>query len=535
MNADIFAAGRKKPVHKIAVTSLEQAVWDDIKAHVTLVLKRLGIEHLIEPTNFLIHQLIANMVNAMHYNVFKQTVQVDFGFEDIDNEPELNDLFNNELIEHGDRNIAKYCQNNNMAILLAFHDAEDTIVTINAPKFCSNTVHQSNKMIKTLGYQLQMKDEADDSQYCSGKLVICHKHQHSFILPTLLNQDGEQESFSEIFSQLSYSIVCFTSVGTIQSISPSILTLLKLNKNNSAIKVFARSISMHFYNDVIWGMAMEEPNGKFENYRVRIKINKDAKTSTLFNVSGFRDSNAIIHTLWQQISLGENINKLSVGGLLNEAKIHNITRNYVPQLVEIKAREVVRLGSNLLNNEECFIAVLFCDIVGFTTFVEKNENEESIIHVLNSVLRRISLSVKKYGGFIDKFMGDCVMVLFRNPHDAVMAALEMQKHSRDINQLRTRAEQDKLQLRIGIHWGKVVIGNIGIPERLDWTTIGDVVNTASRIEKKCQPDGVLISTKMLEAAVEHVENIAFRCGETFYISVKGKKEKLPVCYAYSLN
>ena len=197
-------------------------------------------------------------------------------------------------------------------------------------------------------------------------------------------------------------------------------------------------------------------------------------------------------------------------------------------------QEVVRLGSNLLNNEECYIAVLFCDIVGFTTFVEQNEEEESIIHVLNSVLRRISLSVKKYGGFIDKFMGDCIMVLFRSPHDAVVAALEMQKHSLDINQLRGRAELDKLQLRIGIHWGKVIIGNVGTPERLDWTTIGDVVNTASRIEKNCQPDGVLISEKMRES-IALTEEMKFKCGDTFYISVKGKKEKLAVCYAYSID
>ncbi|MCB1986649.1 MAG: adenylate/guanylate cyclase domain-containing protein [Burkholderiales bacterium] len=506
-----------------------------MKAQIVLSLNRLEMRQLVEPTFFLLHQMVANMVNAMHYSVFKQIVQVDFGFGVTDNETELKTLFNNELVDHGDKNIAKFCEDNNLYISLSFDDSDDTVVAISAPDFCRDALQLSYKLIQTLGYRFQAQSSDDESKFYAGRLVKYQTFQHTVKLPTLITRQNELDSIQKIFSQLSYGIVCFSSIGTIQTISPSILTLLNLEENDSSLEVFARSISIHFYNDVIWGMVLETPNGKFENYRVRISTNKGSEESVLFNVSGYRDDNSSIHTLWQQISLeGGNTTNLSEGDILNEARVHNITRNYVPQLVEKKAREVVRLGGNLLNNEECYIAVLFCDIVGFTTFVEQNEEEESIIHVLNSVLRRISLSVKKYGGFIDKFMGDCIMVLFRSPHDAVVAALEMQKHSSDINQLRNRAELDKLQLRIGIHWGKVIIGNVGTPERLDWTTIGDVVNTASRIEKSCQPEGVLISEKMREA-IALTEEMKFKCSDTFYISVKGKREKLAVCYAYSVD
>ena len=529
------ATAELKLTHKIVITSLEQNVWDDIRNHTEFSLNRLQIEQLIEPTFHLLHQLVADMVNAMHYNVFKQIVLVDFGLGVIENEADLSVLFNSELAEHGDKNIARFCEANNLHVLLSFHDIEDAIVSISAPNFCSNALHLCHKMIQTLGYQFQEKRNSDELKIFSGKLVRNQTQQQAVVFPALITQQNEQRSFYEIFSQLSYGIVCFSGIGTIRTISPCLLAQLNLEENDASIEMFARSISLHFYTDVIWGMVLQEPNGKFENYRVRVKLHNDPGKSVLFNVSGFGDRDAIIHTLWQKIVLGgENIDNLSEGDILNEARVHNITRNYVPQLVEKKAREVVRLGSNLLSNEECYIAVLFCDIVGFTTFVEQNENEESIIHVLNSVLRRISLSVKKYNGFIDKFMGDCIMALFRSPHDAVIAALEMQKHSSDINQLRYRSELDKLQLRIGIHWGKVIIGNVGTPERLDWTTIGDVVNIASRIEKSCQPDGVLISEKMREA-IESAEEMDFKCGETFYISVKGKKEKLSVCYAYSID
>jgi class 3 adenylate cyclase len=201
----------------------------------------------------------------------------------------------------------------------------------------------------------------------------------------------------------------------------------------------------------------------------------------------------------------------------------------VPQLVEEKAREAVRLGKDKLTNEQRPVAVLFCDIVGFTSYVESNAGSESIINTLNTILRRVSSSVKRFEGSIDKFMGDSVMAIFKDPADAVYAALDMQSHSADINGLRSRAGQDTLRLRIGIHWGEVVIGNVGTAERLDWTAIGDVVNTASRIEKNCQPGSILISQAMRDA-IFPMQHPDIQFEEVFTIMVKGKREALPVCH-----
>ena len=150
-------------------------------------------------------------------------------------------------------------------------------------------------------------------------------------------------------------------------------------------------------------------------------------------------------------------------------------------------------------------------------------------NTLNSILRRISRSVMKNNGFIDKFMGDCIMAIFDEPSDAVLAAIDMQSHSEDINSLRSRAGQQTLQLRIGIHWGQVVIGNVGTAERLDWTAIGDVVNISSRIEKGCEPGSILIS-KAMRDVVESVRPGQFKFEEMFGLKVKGKRDALMVCY-----
>jgi len=126
-------------------------------------------------------------------------------------------------------------------------------------------------------------------------------------------------------------------------------------------------------------------------------------------------------------------------------------------------------------------------------------------------------------------MGDSVMAIFRDPANAIKAALDMQSHSADINGLRSRAGQETLRLRIGIHWGEVVIGNVGTAERLDWTAIGDVVNTASRIEKNCHPGSILISQTTRDA-INPAQHPEIRFDDVFHITVKGKREALSVCH-----
>ena len=519
----------------IVITSLEQDIRDDVRAHTASSLAQLNISQLLEPTVFLLHQLITNTIELLHFNVFRQIIQSNFDLgDDINLESEFKAMYDSEISEHGDKNIAKFCQENNLDISLSFPSRDNIVAVISAPVFCTDALRLSDKLIDTLGYQLTLQPGLERPDTLSGTIISYRTEHDTIRQPTFLSPTDEIASAHQIFEQLCYGTICFNKLGVIQSLSPALLSQLNLETNDAAVAVFSSAIPAHFYNDVIWGIVLNEQHGKFENYRVRIAINDDRESSVLFNVSGFCDDNAIIHTLWQTISVdGKNSSTLSEGSILNEVRIHNITRNYVPQLVEQKAREVVRMGGNLLSNEECNIAILFCDIVGFTTYVEKNENEESIIHTLNSILRRISLSVKKHGGFIDKFMGDCIMVLFRNPFEAVLAALEMQRHSTDINLLRKRANLDMLLLRIGIHWGKVVIGNVGTPERLDWTTIGDVVNTASRIEKSCRPEHVLISQDVRDA-IEFSPKM-FHYGETFNIALKGKKNALSVCYVYPVD
>lgn len=510
------------------VTSLERTIWPGLHTGLESSLNRLNLAHLSSPSMLILHDLIDCAVRAMHRKIFLQLAEDDFGMVAAGNEDSLDALYKAEVAEHGSQNIAQYCLQNGRHVAVSFPLAPDTLFELHIPVPCEIIQSGSAKLVEALGYQLQQKNIDGSADACVITLKKKPGKALAVQLGSLLEESASVSSVQRIYEKLGYGVILFTSAGEVIAVSRSMLESVKLGVNETSISSLCAAIPFGFYNDIIWGLALSGQNGVFENYRIRMRFSGEENLSVLFNVSGYRDEQAIIHSLWQIVSLEDGGASLAQGSILSEARIHKITRNYVPQLVEEKAREAVRLGKDKLTNEECFVAVLFCDIVGFTSYVESNASSESIINTLNTILRRVSSSVTRYHGSIDKFMGDSVMAIFRNPADAITAALDMQSHSADINGLRSRAGQETLRLRIGIHWGEVVIGNVGTAERLDWTAIGDVVNTASRIEKNCQPGAILVSQALRDAVVP-MQHPEIQFDDIFPITVKGKREALSVC------
>lgn len=520
------ASDTPQPLH---VTSLEHSIWIGLHADLETSLNRLKLAHLSAPSMLILHDFIDSSVRAMHRNLFMELAEDDFGMGMEGNEDSLDALYAAEVAEHGSQNIVQYCKQNGWHVTISFPAADDTIVSVQVPVKWDMSSCASNKLVDALGYQWH-KTAVDGSPEASAFTLQKQTNtQPSLHLGGLLEEAGSLNSVQQISDKLGYGIIRFSSAGEVIAVSPAMLTSVKLPVNDASLITLCAAIPFNFYNDIIWGLALAGQSGVFENYRIRMRISGEENVSVLFNVSGYRDEKSIVHSLWQVVSLADGGASLGEGSILSEARIHKITRNYVPQLVEQKAREAVRLGKDKLINEECFVAVLFCDIVGFTSYVESNASSESIINTLNTILRRVSSSVNRYRGSIDKFMGDSVMAIFRDPADAINAAMDMQSHSADINGLRSRAGQETLRLRIGIHWGEVVIGNVGTAERLDWTAIGDVVNTASRIEKNCNPGSILISQFMRDA-ISPAKHPEIRFGDIFHITVKGKREALSVCH-----
>lgn len=179
---------------------------------------------------------------------------------------------------------------------------------------------------------------------------------------------------------------------------------------------------------------------------------------------------------------------------------------------------------------EAEVTVLFCDIRSFTAFSERSLPYD-VIHILNRYFETIGSIIDRQGGYIDKYMGDGIMVIFgldRSAREhsarlAVSAAQEMARALPEFNHYLNSHFNHEFRIGVGIHTGTVILGSLGFHKRKEYTAIGDTVNTASRIESVNKKAGTTILVS------EHTHALAgagFRWGKKFSAEVKGKEEVL---------
>jgi adenylate cyclase len=193
------------------------------------------------------------------------------------------------------------------------------------------------------------------------------------------------------------------------------------------------------------------------------------------------------------------------------------------------------ITESLLNQEDvkkgnrCEAVVFFSDIRGFTDF-SNNKTPEEVVAMLNSYFEVMVDVIIRHGGVVDKFVGDAIMAIWGAPHgtpedakNAVMACLEMRRELERLNQDRIEAGERPLMIGMGLHAGPVVAGTVGSNDRLEYTVIGDTVNTASRIESATKSFGtdLLVSEEVVRRLNE--EFLVELAGTT---KVKGKSKPL---------
>ena len=149
-------------------------------------------------------------------------------------------------------------------------------------------------------------------------------------------------------------------------------------------------------------------------------------------------------------------------------------------------------------------SVLFCDVVGFTELSENLEPVE-VGEILNQYFKYFSIAAHSCNGTVDKFIGDCIMILFGVPEQddkhgvhAVTCAVLIQKIAEQINHKRQQDNLPIILFRIGINSGDMLAGNLGSDDRMQYTVVGDTVNLTSRICGLCKPGHVLVTEDTLE-------------------------------------
>lgn len=157
------------------------------------------------------------------------------------------------------------------------------------------------------------------------------------------------------------------------------------------------------------------------------------------------------------------------------------------------------------------IAILFVDVRGFTTLSERLQPEQ-VVEILNAYFTIVANAVNRWGGTLDKFIGDAAMAIFNAPRPladyrfyAVCAADEIIEGFQAVKGVYEKKFHQHLNIGIGINAGVAIVGNIGCYSRMDYTAIGDAVNTASRLESSAAPGQILVSEPVAAALRERAK------------------------------
>ena len=205
---------------------------------------------------------------------------------------------------------------------------------------------------------------------------------------------------------------------------------------------------------------------------------------------------------------------------LKAIKENNILRMYVDENV-LKFMGGREYETSLMANETVEASVAFIDICSFTT-ISENEPPDTVVKLLNKYFDLMAKEIIAQNGLIDKFIGDCVMAVFKGPYHldkAIDACIAI----RDKIESLPRENEFLPKVSIGINSGEMISGNIGSStlRRLDYTVIGDTVNTAQRLQSTATNGQILINEQCYEKVKQ-----SFNCKKIGSASLKNKMEEM---------
>src|SRR3989338_1258013 len=212
-------------------------------------------------------------------------------------------------------------------------------------------------------------------------------------------------------------------------------------------------------------------------------------------------------------------------GLKERDKVKNLlSKFHGPSIAESLINSDLVLGGKSKD-----VIVFFSDIRGFTAFSESRDAQE-VVDMLNEYFGIMVGIINRNGGVVDKFIGDAIMAVWGAPEtssndarNAVRACLEMREALNELNQIRLGRGQNAIQIGMGLHAGEAISGTIGSSERMEYTVIGNTVNTASRVEASTKSFGtdLLITEQVIEKLADQF--LVERAGAA---EVKGRAEPI---------
>ena len=300
-----------------------------------------------------------------------------------------------------------------------------------------------------------------------------------------------------------------------------------LSSKSNIVKELIKNKNPILVENILENITDEEKEllGKLEAEVLWPLISKDALIGILV-LSSRINKQPFNEDVFESIKLLANQMVMAV----ENTKLHNLRHAFTRYISHQLASEILsNLDQIKLGGEKRNVAVLFADIRDFTSMAEKMSPEE-VVNLLNTYLTEMTEIVFKYEGTLDKYIGDCVMAVFGAPvshyndtERAVVAAIEMQKFIAKLNAKREAEGLPAVGIGIGINCGEAIAGNMGSVDRMDYTVIGDTVNTAARLEEIAKAGQILVTRNVYDEVRYLVDaNIVGT------IRVKGKEKPIEV-------
>ncbi|MEY2586989.1 MAG: hypothetical protein RLY11_838 [Bacteroidota bacterium] len=251
----------------------------------------------------------------------------------------------------------------------------------------------------------------------------------------------------------------------------------------------------------------------------QVKLEMNGKSTTV-NIS----VSPLLNDLLEPIGSVVAMEDLSSIDKLKSTFKKYVSKQIVDQLLENE--EMQNLGG-----QEQEATILFSDIRGFTSMSEGMAPNE-VVETLNDYFNLMIEIIFKYNGTLDKIIGDALMVIYGAPNstekdteNAVLTAIEMQEKLIEFNQRRVINSQLPITIGIGINRGRVISGNIGSRQQMNFTVIGDSVNLASRLCSAAKADEIIVS----ETVWEYIQNNkSLKSRKLNPIKVKGKEKPIKI-------
>lgn len=219
-------------------------------------------------------------------------------------------------------------------------------------------------------------------------------------------------------------------------------------------------------------------------------------------------------------------------GLLRKEQVEQVFSRYVsPQVANRAIADLERMEELELGGQHVNASVLFADIVGFTSMSESMSPQE-VSSLLNQYFSNIARAVHFCHGHIDKYMGDCAMIVFGVPEEyedhsfyALSCSWMILELVRQMNLQRKKKGLTPVEFRIGVNSGTMLAGNMGSTERMEYTVVGDAVNLASRLSHAGDPGQIIVTEEMLSSKELLERIITTHRGK---IKLRGKKEPVSI-------